>query len=346
MSVIIKNENRWIGHYLDYYLTCMDVQHVFVYDNFTENETELREILRPYAKRGQVTYLPWHFRWRNRLDHKQIGQPPQQSHTLERFGATRWIGFFDVDEFLRIPDKTLPQFLSEYDPNQVDGLSFGLRWFMHQGDLTFDEIEDPLLSFLHCKRDELGRKRQKLMVSARNVRFLRFHWLEEGKRELEIDDENIFFHHYYLRRPRFEEGKTETGTTYDDHMLRFAESQGTTPPKPLLSRRFPKKPKPQSTLEWIAHVEESLRRADARESNLTRDILDVKGMCGTKNRHFFNNLCNFEGCTYLEIGSWNGASLVAAMQGNDLSATAIDNWSGFGGPREAFMVRPKRFQGG
>lgn len=68
-------------------------------------------------------------------------------------------------------------------------------------------------------------------------------------------------------------------------------------------------------------------------------------MCGTFTRHFYNNLCGFEGCRYLEIGSWKGASLCAAMFQNPIAATSIDNWSLFGGPRDAFMHNVARYKG-
>ena len=256
LSVIIRDENRWIGQFLDYYFECMAVEHVFVYDNNTRDRNALFDILEPYRRAGRVTYIPWHYRWRNFEDRKQIGQPPQQAHTLGRFGSSTWIGFFDVDEFLRIPGRTLPEFLAGHDPKAVDGLSFGLRWFFHQADRSFEEIRNPLLEMLHCKRDPLGRKRQKLMVSARNVRFLRFHWLEEGKRELPIDDGEIFFHHYYYRLSRFNEALTEPEASYDPYMLRFADrlTPESRDGEPVHRQRA----RPVSVANWVAHVERAI----------------------------------------------------------------------------------------
>ncbi len=343
MSVIVRDENRWIGHYLQYYLDIMDVDHVFVYDNNTRDRETLLDILEPYRRAGQVTYIPWHYRWRNRKDLKQIGQPPQQSHTLGRFANSKWIGFFDVDEFLRIPGKTLPEFLQDYDPATADGLSFGIRWFFYQGSKSFEEIDDPLLEMLYCRRDPLGRKRQKLVVSAQNVRFLRFHWLEEGKREVAIDDGDIFFHHYYNRLSRFNEGLGEPEATRDGYMLRFADrlSADRRPRGEAPARRA----KPASTAAWIAHVERALANSEAGRSRLSEEVAAVEGMCGRNNRILLNELCNFDGCRYLEVGSHAGASLCAALFGNQIDAVAIENWSEFGGPREEFIANVSRFQG-
>lgn len=349
MSVIIQDENQWIGAYLDYYLLCMDVAHIFVYDNYTKDRERLLEILEPYARAGQVTYIPWHYHWRNRIDNKQIGQPPQQSHTLNRYGTTPWIGLFDVDEFLRIPGRTLPQFLADHDTRETDGLSFDIRWFLYHGDLSLKEIDNPLFSFFQCKPDILGRKRQKLMVAARQVRFARFHWLEDGKRERAINDPEIFFHHYYVQRDRFERGKVEHDTTFDDYMLRFQprieafHAKSDARPDALAAEE---RVALKSRAQWIKHIDNAFALAEAERSKLDAHVLAVDGYCGTRNRHLLNNLCDFDGCEYLEVGSFLGASLCAAAFGNALSATAIDNWSQFGGTRERFEANIARCLGG
>lgn len=350
MGVIIRDENQWIKYYIDYYLKCMGVSHIFVYDNHTADKKRLLEILSPYVRLNKVTYIPWHYRWRNHTDHKQIGQPPQQSHTLNRYGTTPWIGMFDVDEFLRIPGKTLPEFLAGYNPEEIDGLSFDIRWFMYKGKSAMNDVGNPLFSFFHKKPDKEGRKRQKLVVSARNVRFLRFHWLEQGKKEEQITDPDIFFHHYYVQRNRFERGKQEPGTVYDDYMLRFVpilEPDKTKPLETRESRKIKILPKTLSnTQHWIDHIDQSFALAEIERSNLTHEILGINGMCGVKNRHFINNICNFEGCEYLEIGTFKGASLCAALHGNAISATAIDNWTGFGGPKDIFHDNLRTYAAG
>ena len=350
MSVVVQNCNMWVPYFLDYYLDCLECDHVYLYDNCTADGEDLQRIIQPYAGRGQVTYIPWHYRWKNVSDRKQIGQIPQQAHSLNKFGQCNWIGFFDYDEFLRIPGQTLKQFLADYDPARTDGLSFGLRWFLYKGNEALNEIGNPLLNFFDAKRDELGRKRQKLIVSPRNVRFLRIHWLEDGKQDIPIDDTDIYFHHYYLNPERFEDGKTEADTTRDDYMLGFAE--------PLIRAANARKAakaagdgtsgeagpqsKPSTAEDWITHVINAFDIAEAGNSDLTEDVLALPGMCGTRNRHFLNAICAFDDCRYLEIGSYKGASLCAAMHGNKASAVAIENWSQFDGTREEFMSTAAR----
>ncbi len=143
MSLVVRNENRWIRVFLQYYLDCLRADHVFLYDNGTEDRHELLEILAPYRCEGRVTYVPWDFRWRNRTDRKMTAQPAQEAHSLNRFANTRWIGFFDIDEFLRLPDTTLPAFLERFSAAQIDGLSFGIRWFSYRGPLELEQVDAP-----------------------------------------------------------------------------------------------------------------------------------------------------------------------------------------------------------
>jgi len=334
MSLVVRNENRWMRSFLEYYLHCLKAQHVFVYDNGTADRETFLAILEPYRRRGEVTYIPWDFRWRNRSDRKMTAQPAQEAHSLARFANCRWIGFFDVDEFLRLPYTTLPAFLERFAKAAVDGLSFGIRWFSYRGPLGYDEVENPPLTYLYSRRDERGRKRQKLFVKGGATRFLRLHSLEEERRELPIDDTEIFFHHYEQHADRFEEGKNQAGER-DEYMLRFRDRLS-------FSQR---QPPPGSERQWIEHIQSAFEAAEQCRSRLTDDVLALEGMCGCYTRHFYNNLCNFEGCRYLEIGSYHGASTCAALYANDVSAVCIDNWSQFHGRRNRFEDAVRRFRG-
>jgi hypothetical protein len=94
---------------------------------------------------------------------------------------------------------------------------------------------------------------------------------------------------------------------------------------------------PKSELSLRVH--ESLQAALMNTSSLPRDLLDLPGMSGKKYRLFVNNVVKY--CrlpNYLEIGSWSGSSLCAAIYKNAVRAFAIDNWSQFGGPLNTFFT--------
>lgn len=89
--------------------------------------------------------------------------------------------------------------------------------------------------------------------------------------------------------------------------------------------------------QLIEHVKKCRKNAELSQSALPKEVLELQGMSGQMTRHFYNNLCSLPHARYLEVGSWQGSTLISAMYGNDqAAAVAIDNWSEFGGPRKQF----------
>lgn len=87
-----------------------------------------------------------------------------------------------------------------------------------------------------------------------------------------------------------------------------------------------------------AVVRKAFISALAGKSRIDPTILTIEGMSGVKYRQFINNLVGSLGdTTYLEIGTWAGSTLCSAINRNVVQATAIDNWSQFGGPKQAFL---------
>lgn len=97
-----------------------------------------------------------------------------------------------------------------------------------------------------------------------------------------------------------------------------------------------------STKNVLFHIVKSIEDAYNKKSKidpLTTDgsnLLEHKGMTGTKTRHLYNNLCSMENVRYLEIGTWYGSSSISAIYKNNINATFIDNWSQFGGDSNIF----------
>jgi hypothetical protein len=67
-------------------------------------------------------------------------------------------------------------------------------------------------------------------------------------------------------------------------------------------------------------------------------IYSIPGYSGMKYRFFINHLVGrVPDARYLEVGSWMGSTLCAAVHGNRVTAVAVDNWSQFGGPKDEFL---------
>jgi hypothetical protein len=93
------------------------------------------------------------------------------------------------------------------------------------------------------------------------------------------------------------------------------------------------------------HVETAFDKAERCESKVTAGILQIDGFSGQKTRHFYNNLLNMEDARYLEIGTWKGSSVCAAMCNNTATVVCIDNWSEFGGPKQEFLTNFNTYKG-
>ena len=102
-----------------------------------------------------------------------------------------------------------------------------------------------------------------------------------------------------------------------------------------------------STSDLIHAIDHSISRAELGQSKLVGDILKVHGAAGKKNRHFLNNILDRTGVRYLEIGTWQGSTLISALYGNSPEyVAAIDNFSQFGGPRDVFVKNCDTWIGG
>jgi hypothetical protein len=96
----------------------------------------------------------------------------------------------------------------------------------------------------------------------------------------------------------------------------------------------------------VGAVRRALNRAVEGESRIDPEVLGIGGFSGRKYRMFINNLiASLPDARYLEVGSWAGSTLCAAISGNAVEALAIDNWSQFEGPAATFLQHLARFKG-
>lgn len=93
----------------------------------------------------------------------------------------------------------------------------------------------------------------------------------------------------------------------------------------------------QTHLSWA--LERAFRNAMALQPAMPDWVLAMPGMSGRKYRRLINSLVALTpDARYLEVGSWAGSTACAAMVGNTCAVTCIDNWSQFGGPKDAFAT--------
>jgi hypothetical protein len=97
---------------------------------------------------------------------------------------------------------------------------------------------------------------------------------------------------------------------------------------------------------FAGEVRTAFERALVNDGKIADAVLALPGMSGRKYRRFINNLIELVASPrYLEIGVWQGSTLCSAIFENDVTATAIDNWSEFEGPAGAFLENLSKFKG-
>jgi hypothetical protein len=95
----------------------------------------------------------------------------------------------------------------------------------------------------------------------------------------------------------------------------------------------------------IEHIQNSFINAENENSKITNDILNIEGFSGSKTKHFYNNLLRLNDARYLEIGTWKGSTVCAAMYGNKANIVCIDNWSEFGNFYQELEIKINEYKG-
>ena len=74
-------------------------------------------------------------------------------------------------------------------------------------------------------------------------------------------------------------------------------------------------------------------------------VYEIEGMSGRAFRTLLNELMNaIEPARYLEIGSWRGSTVIAALFGNGCRALCVDDWSQFDGAKRDLVRTLRRFE--
>ena len=76
------------------------------------------------------------------------------------------------------------------------------------------------------------------------------------------------------------------------------------------------------------HIEDCIEKYKSGHSKLNQKAVSMDGMIPPPARNLLNLLADFDGCRYMQIGTWKGACLYSALYGNDIDyAFACDNFS-------------------
>ena len=196
LSTLVKNEDNYIKQWIDFHKH-IGITRFIIYDNSMSNT--LQDVLHEYIKNQEVLLIQWSFPYQ--LPKSGIsGQTTQQNHSIYAFPQTKYIGLFDIDEYINMQSHTnIYKFFEdiiEYyhlNPEQLGSFTFLNKFFYNPYQESTENTD--FLHIFHC--DTITKKgHEKNFVIPKNVKTFSVHMVTDGKPTFIIDEQYIFFNHY------------------------------------------------------------------------------------------------------------------------------------------------------
>jgi hypothetical protein len=96
MSTIVKDEDEYIKPWIDYHLN-LGISRFIIYDNSPNNT--LCGVLDDYIQKNIVLLIKWAYPYLLPISGLS-GQTTQQNHSIYAFQTSKYIGLFDIDEYI------------------------------------------------------------------------------------------------------------------------------------------------------------------------------------------------------------------------------------------------------
>ena len=96
MSTIVKDEDNYICQWIEYH-SFLGIDRFIIYDN--SNKNTLSNVLKNYISSEKVILINWQYPYL--LSYTGFsGQTTQQNHSIYCFKKAKYIGLFDIDEYV------------------------------------------------------------------------------------------------------------------------------------------------------------------------------------------------------------------------------------------------------
>ncbi len=234
MSTIVRNEDEYIKQWIEYH-TLLGVDKFIIYDNSGNKDanpksghllgkgknSNLQELLSSYVNSGRVIMLNWPF--------EEKFQQTHQNHSIWAFMSSKYIGFFDVDEYINPQNHTIliKDILESYFLKQklnkcfIGGIRIPNRFFYNP--LRFKDDNYKFLFFYNCS-SKFNKNIGKCFILPENVKTFSVHEITRGEKLIDITDSEIYFNHYnYLNK--YKRGRSVLNITWirDKSIQRIAK---------------------------------------------------------------------------------------------------------------------------
>ena len=236
MSTMVKNEDNYIRQWIDFHLH-IGVKHFIIYDNSETNDNKsyqsvektsnLESILADYIKNKLVLLIKWPYPKRVNISGIS-GQTTQQNHSIYAFQNSKYIGLFDIDEYVNIQNNSTNIYnfftnLIKEENIDIDNIgSFRLLNKNFYNPYNLPTIGYEFLKIYNCDKnvtlctEPVLSCREKCFVIPKNVDIYSVHMIVSGKPMYDVDSSKIYFNHYtYLNK----EGRGRNKTNFMDYSI-------------------------------------------------------------------------------------------------------------------------------
>lgn len=212
MSTIVLHEDNYIRQWINFHLN-IGISNFIIYDNCREKEkSNLKKVLNDFIKKQIVILIEWPYAYR--LNKSGIsGQTTQQNHSIYAFRKSKYIGLFDIDEYINIQtDTNINNFLDSFikklqlDTNNIGSFRILNKFFTNPDNLSTSGYD--FLSIYSCQ-DITKKGCEKNFVIPKNIETFSIHMVTKGKKMYNIDCKYIYFNHYIFLN-KTNRGKNKT----------------------------------------------------------------------------------------------------------------------------------------
>jgi hypothetical protein len=204
ISTTMKNEHQFLKQWLDFHIFS-GVNHFYLYDNNSDNQVELQNILQPYICKGYVTLIHWDYPYRSipgfplLLDNVYYCSIVAINHCIHKYGQeTDWLITMDVDEYLvpKVVDR-IEDFVKVYKYSNISGI------YIPDYVFGYNESEEPSLIKRFLTRSEYVSKwlnSGKVLLKPKDVLFCEVHIITRGGPMIIAHKDTISINHYHYYR--------------------------------------------------------------------------------------------------------------------------------------------------
>lgn len=199
MSTIVLNEDDYIRQWIYFHLN-IGISKFIIYDNSNKTEkSNLKQVLSDFIEKEIVLLIDWPYPYI--LQKSGIsGQTTQQNHSIYAFRNSKYIGLFDIDEYVNMQTNTnINNFLDliitnlHLDTNNIGSFRIKNKFFTNPDNLPTHGYD--FLSIFTCQ-EITNAGREKNFVIPKNVKTFSVHMITSGKKMYTINHKDIYFNHY------------------------------------------------------------------------------------------------------------------------------------------------------